>query len=61
MKSQKEIKEFLEKLKEIEVIIHPSVIKFGEWILEEGDPKEIEMWLEIMNGIIDARRRSHPK
>ncbi len=58
MRSEKEIKEFLEKFKEIEVIINPSVIRFGEWVLEEGDPKEQKMWLEIMNGIIDARRRN---
>jgi len=58
MRSEKEIKEFLEKFKEIEVIINPSVVRFGEWVLEEGDPKEQKMWLEIMNGIIDAHRRN---
>ncbi len=58
MRSEKEIKEFIEKFKEIEVIINPSVIRFGEWVLEEGDPKEQKMWLEIMNGIIDAHRRN---
>ncbi len=57
MRSEKEIKEFLEKFKEIEVIINPSVIRFGEWVLEVGDPKEQKMWIEIMNGIIDAHRR----
>lgn len=58
MRSEKEIKNFLEKFKEIEVIINPSVIRFGEWVLEEGDPKEQKMWIEIMNGIIDAHRRN---
>lgn len=58
MRSEEEIKEFLEKFKEIELIINPSVIRFGEWILQEGDPKEQKMWIEIMNGIIDAHRRN---
>ena len=58
LRSEKEIKEFLEKFKEIEVITNPSVIRFGEWVLEEGDPKEQKMWIEIMNGIIDAHRRN---
>lgn len=58
MKSQQEIKEFVEKLKEIQLVIHPSVIKFGEWVLEEGDPKEQKFWLEIVNGIIESARRN---
>jgi len=58
LRSEKEIKEFLEKFKEIEVILNPSVIRFGEWVLQEGDPKEQKMWIEIMNGIIDAHRRN---
>lgn len=60
MRSPEEVREFLEKFKEIEIIVHPSLIKFGEWVLEEGDPKEQKIWLEIMNGIIDAHRRAHP-
>jgi len=58
LRSKEEIKELLEKFREIQVIINPSVIRFGEWVLEEGDTKEQKMWLEIMNGIIDAHRRS---
>jgi len=33
MRSEKEIKEFLEKFKEIEVIINPSVVRFGKNLL----------------------------
>ena len=58
MRDEKEIREFLEKLKEIELVIHPAVIRFGEWVLEEGDPKDQKFWLEIMNGIIDSARRN---
>ena len=57
MKSEKEIREFLEKLREIEIVIHPSVIRFGEWILEIGDKEEQKFWLQIMNGTIEAYRR----
>lgn len=59
MKSEQEITEFLGKLKEIKTVIHPSVIKFAEWVLDKGDPKEEKIWLEIMNGIIDAYKRKN--
>lgn len=58
MKSEVEIKKMLEKLRTIELAIHPSVIKFGEWILEEGDQKEVKIWEEIMNGIIESVERN---
>ena len=58
MKSEKEVREMYDKLKEIEVITNPSTIRFGEWILEIGDKKEIKFWEEIINGIVDASKRS---
>ena len=58
MKSEKEIKEMYDKLKEIELITNPSTIRFAEWILDIGDKKEIEFWKEIIDGIVDARRRN---
>ena len=58
MKSEKEIKEMYDKLKEIELITNPSTIRFAEWILDIGDKKEIEYWKEIINSIVNARRRS---
>jgi len=59
MKSEEEVKELYEKLKEIAIITHPSVLHFAEWILEVGDKKEQKMWLEIIDGIVESRRRLH--
>lgn len=59
MKSEKEIKEMYEKLRELEpYMADKNLIRFGEWILEIGDKLEQTWWIEIMNGMLDAKRRS---
>lgn len=59
MRSEKEIREHLEKLKKIELAIHPSLVKTVEWVLEEGDPEEQKIWLEIMDGMIESVERNN--
>ncbi len=58
MRSEEEIRDQLVVLKEISIIVHPSLRTFTEWILEIGDEKEQKMLLEIWKGIYDARMRN---
>lgn len=57
MRSEEEIKEQLEILKEISIIVHPSLLTFCEWVLEIGDEKKQKVVLEIWKGIYDAHVR----
>ena len=57
MRSEEEIKTKLKILKEISIIIHPSLFTFCEWILEVGDEKEQKMLFDIWQGIYDAHMR----
>ena len=59
MKSEKEIREMYDKLKELEpMMANPNLIRLAEWILEIGDKKEQVWWVAIMEGMLDAKRRS---
>ena len=58
MRSEEEIKEQLEILKEISIIVHPSLLTFCEWVLEIGDEKKQKVVLEIWKGIYDAHLRN---
>ena len=62
MKSEKDIREMYEKLKELEpMMANPNLIRLIEWILDIGDKLEQVWWVEIMNGMLEAHRRSKKK
>lgn len=44
MKSEKQVREHLEVLRTLKTVVHPSLITFGEWVLDEGN-KEDQEWL----------------
>ena len=58
MRSEEEIRDQYVVLKEISIIVHPSLRTFCEWLLEIGDEKEQKMLLEIWKGIYDAHMRN---
>lgn len=61
MRSEKEIREKLDKMKSVNLVVHPSQILFTDWILEQGNEKDQKIYFEILDGIVDAHKRAHPE
>lgn len=57
MRDEEEIRDKLTLMREIELLIPPSQLLFTDWILEQGNENDQNIYFEILDGIADAERR----